>query len=97
MSNILQADIFFFISSIATIIITIILAIAGYYLILIVRDAKYISTKLRNATDDLEEKYQEIRDQVSEEGRRAKYIVEFFLDKFTAKKRGKSKPRKEEE
>lgn len=97
MNNIIHADIFFFISSIATVIITIILSIAGYYVILIVRDAKYISAKLRNATDDLEEKFQEIREQVSEEGRRAKYIVDFFLGRFMEKKKSRSKASKDEE
>lgn len=97
MNNILQADIFFFISSIATVIITIILGIAGYYVILIVRDAKYITTKLRNATDDLEEKFQEVREQVSEEGRKAKYIVDFFLGRFMGKKKTRSRVPKDEE
>jgi hypothetical protein len=97
MNNILQADIFFFISSIATVIITIILGIAGYYVILIVRDAKYITTKLRNATDDLEEKFQEVREQVSEEGRKAKYIVDFFLGRFMGKKKTRSRVQKDEE
>ncbi len=97
MSNILQADIFFFISSIATVIITIILSIAGYYIILIVRDARYVAKKLIEATDDLEEKFQEIREQVSEEGRKAKYIVDFFLGRFMEKKKGRSKVQKDEE
>ncbi len=97
MSNILQADIFFFISSIATVIITIILSIAGYYIILIVRDARYVAKKLRDATDDLEEKFQEIREQVSEEGRKAKYIVDFFLGRFMGKKKGRSRVQKDEE
>ncbi len=96
MNNILQADIFFFISSIATVIVTIILSITGYYVILIVRDAKYITTKLRNATDDLEEKFQEVREQISEEGRKAKYIVDFFLNRFMGKKKSRSKTEKEE-
>jgi hypothetical protein len=96
MNNILQADIFFFISSIATVIITIILSIAGYYIILIVRDARYISAKLRNATDDLEEKFMEIKEQVSEEGKRAKYIIDFFLGRFMGKKKTRTRSDKTE-
>lgn len=96
MNNILQADIFFFISSIATVIVTIILSIVGYYVIQIVRDAKYITTKLRNATDDLEEKFNEVREQISEEGRKAKYIVDFFLGRFMGKKKSKGKSDKTE-
>lgn len=96
MDTILKADIFFFISSIATVIITLILCVVGYYVILIARDAKYISTKLRNATDDLEEKFQEIREQVSEEGKRAKYIIDFFLARFMGKRKTRSRTEKEE-
>ncbi len=96
MNNILQADIFFFISSIATVIVTVILSIVGYYVIQIVRDAKYITTKLRNATDDLEEKFQEVREQISEEGRKAKYIVDFFLGRFMGKKKSRAKTDKTE-
>lgn len=96
MNNILQADIFFFISSIATVIVAIILSVVGYYVIQIVRDAKYITTKLRNATDDLEEKFNEVREQISEEGRKAKYIVDFFLGRFMGKKKSKAKSDKME-
>lgn len=49
MNTLIQADIFFFISSIATIIFTVLISIAIYYLIQILKN-------VRNATDTLQEK-----------------------------------------
>ena len=97
MDDLIKADIFFFISSIGAVIVTIILSIAGYYVILIVRDAKYISGKLRNATDELEEKLEAVKEQISENGRRAKYVVDFFLGRFMGKRKTKSKSRKDDD
>lgn len=87
MNDLIHADIFFFISSISVVVITIVLCVLGFYVFSIVRDAKYISKKLRDATDELEENFDNLKKQVSEEGRKAKYLIEFFLNKFSGKKK----------
>ena len=91
MNTLAQADIFFFISSIATIIICIILSIAGYHLIQIIKDAKYISGKLREATNDLEGKMDVIKRAITPDSGIAKFAVDFLLNRFLGKKKSKSR------
>ncbi len=59
MESFLKADIFFFISSISVIIITLIFLIAGIYFIKMIRNFYKISSSLRKYTKDTEE---ELRD-----------------------------------
>ena len=54
MNTLIHADIFFFISTIAIVIITIVLCVVGGYTILIMRDAKHISKKLRHVHSDID-------------------------------------------
>ncbi len=51
METLIHADIFFFISAIGTIILTILAAVALYYLIRILRDFSNISDTLKNGVD----------------------------------------------
>ncbi len=60
MTEILKSDVFFFISSIAVIILTIILMIASFYLIKILRNFSDISIILKEAALDAEESFSEI-------------------------------------
>lgn len=64
MESILKADIFFFISSISTILITIIILIAGFYFIKIIRNFYKISTILKNATENAESGLKEMSEHV---------------------------------
>lgn len=82
MNTLIHADIFFFISTIAIVIITIVLCVVGGYVILIMRDAKYISKKLRHVSDELEEDFENLREHISEGGNKAKYLINFVLNKF---------------
>jgi hypothetical protein len=54
MESILKADIFFFIASISVVIITLILLVAGFYFIKILRNFYKISNILKNTTEDAE-------------------------------------------
>ena len=51
MDTLIQADIFFFISAVGTIILTILAAVALYYLIRILRDFSDISDTLKRGVD----------------------------------------------
>lgn len=59
METLLKADIFFFITSIAVILLTLFVLIVLYHLIKILKDVEFISDKLQKgtafATDNLEE------------------------------------------
>ena len=87
MNTLLHADIFFFITAIAIVVITIVLCITGCYIILILRDARYVSQKLRHAVDELGEDFEILRDQVSQEGHKAKHLVKFFLNRLLGKRK----------
>ncbi len=89
MDTLIHADVFFFISSISVIVIAIVVVVVGVYVVTVLRDAKYISKKLRNAADELEEDFENLRKEVTGEGRKAKYLIDFFLGKFLGKKRQK--------
>ncbi len=51
----MHADVFFFVTTIAVIVLTVLLCVIGWYIFQILRDVKHISEKAREATDDLEE------------------------------------------
>jgi len=64
MESILKADIFFFISSIATIIFIIVILIAGFYFIKILRNFQKISSILLKATENTKEELTEMAEHV---------------------------------
>jgi hypothetical protein len=84
MESIIKADIFFFISSIATIIITIVLLVAGFYFIKILRDFHKISSILRKMTENAEEGLSEMAEHV-----RQSPIFTFIFGKENKKKKEK--------
>lgn len=51
MENLIQSEIFFFISSVSFIILTILLVVAIMYIISILRDFKSISQKIKSGAD----------------------------------------------
>lgn len=60
MESLLRSDIFFFITSISVIIITVVLLIAGFYFIKILRNFYKISAILKNYTENTENEIREI-------------------------------------
>jgi len=66
METILKSEIFFFITSVSVIIITIIFTIAGYYLIRIMKNLSNISDTLKKAVDNAESNIEEIGERVKE-------------------------------
>ncbi len=94
MDTLVHADIFFFITAIATVVIAAILAIALVYLIRILKNARYISDKLKVASDDLEKDFQDLRKNAREEGSKVKHFLS--LIKVPAKKAKAKKAEKAE-
>ena len=83
MADVMHADIFFFITSIATVVLTILLAIALYYAIRILHDVREVTEKIRKASNDLERDLDHLRNTVKGEGMRVKMIVEMVLSFIT--------------
>lgn len=76
MTSLMHADIFFFITTVAVVIGTIIVCIVAWYVIKILQDVHYITGKLRDATDGVESGFDSIHSFISRfiPGRRKKQV-----------------------
>ncbi|MCX6763696.1 MAG: hypothetical protein NTZ97_03110 [Candidatus Moranbacteria bacterium] len=86
MENFIKADIFFFITSIFVVILTIVLAIGAFYVIAILRDLKHISARAKVEGDELMEDIKNLRQNVKIQGAGLKSISRFFSSLFNKKK-----------
>ncbi|MCE9643983.1 hypothetical protein K8Q93_01935 [Candidatus Parcubacteria bacterium] len=93
MNEILHANIFFLITSIAVIVVGIGLSIALYYVILILREFREVAEKVRKASDGLEEDFQDLRAGVKSEGRKVKSAFDLALG-FILQRFARGKPKK---
>lgn len=83
MNTLIHADIFFFITTIAVIVFTILSSIALYYLIGSLKNFKEITTDLKNAVNDASDDIAELKERVSES-----FIFNLFFAKKPKKKTG---------
>lgn len=94
MSEIVHADIFFFITSIAVIVVGIGMSVFLFFGILIVRDIRAVVQKVRKASDELEKDFEDLRASVKGEGARVKTVFELMLG-FIARQIPKSRTKKQ--
>lgn len=93
--TLIHADVFFFLTSIAVIVATIVLGIAGIYIILILRDVKEIARLARHEAEVLKENVAAVREAVQAEASRARSLIGLFLSIFERKtKRSGERTRK---
>jgi hypothetical protein len=64
METILKADIFFFITSVCTVFVTIFFLVALFYFIKILRNFSKISTIFKNSAEDMDENLREMGEHV---------------------------------
>lgn len=74
----MKADIFFFVTTIAVIAVTICLIYAAYYLIRILRNVDAISEEVKNESQLVREDIQDLRTNIREEGMKVKHFTRFF-------------------
>jgi len=74
----MKSEIFFFITSIAVVIITILLGVLATYLIRILRNVDDISAKAKDEAGLIKEDIAELRENVKTEGAKVKHLVKFF-------------------
>ena len=84
MDSILRSEIYFFISSISVIIITVILIIIGFYLIKIMRNFSIISERLKETVDGTATSLEEVGDSIKES-----YLFRLFFGGSKRKKNRK--------
>lgn len=95
MDTLIKADIFFFITSIAVIIIGAILSVALIYIVKILRDLRYIMTRAREETDSVIEDVQDLREYIRKERSKFEFMSEiihgFLSAMFSSTHKTKSK------
>ncbi len=79
MSDILQANIFFFITAIAVLVLSGFVGVLLYYCIAIAKDVRAVMAKVRKASDDLEQDFETLRAQVKTEGVKLRGIVDLLM------------------
>jgi uncharacterized protein YpmB len=82
-------DVFFFISSLATIILTILLIILLVYLISFARDLKFISGKAKIEAENLAKDLSDLRQSIKRQGFKIKNLAKFFINILKRNKKGK--------
>ena len=79
MDELLQTNVFFFITSLATIIISVGICILLYFLIPLVRDVRDIVAKFRTAAEEVEGDFEKLRGAALEEGAKTKALLDVGL------------------
>jgi hypothetical protein len=87
MEDLMKQDIFFFITSIAVVVLTALVATAFYYILKILNDIKYIANKAKTESDLLAEDLHELRSNVKTEGAKLKHFASFFTSIYKRNKR----------
>ena len=91
MSEVLKANIFFLITALAVICITIILAVVLIYLVRILKDLKVISRKLKEQTELLSEDVNVLRKKIKEKEWRWSDLLAYVSGWWNGRKGRKSK------
>ncbi len=96
MNSLLKSDVFFFITSIAVVVIAILLTILIVYLIKVSRDIKYISQRAKTEADNIIDDVSKLRTNLKEQGGKIKDLAGFF-SRFYKPKKNKSRKETEHE
>ena len=74
-------------TSIAVVVLTLLLAILVIYIIKISRDIKYISHKAKNEADFISQDLSELRQNIRDKGVKLKYLASFFSNLYKKNKK----------
>ena len=83
MNQLVHADIFFFISSIALVLLTIALLVVLWYLILILRDVRDIADTAKDISGKVGEDFESVRADIKRKMKTARSIPGFILKFLT--------------
>ena len=93
MDTLVHADIFFFVTTIAVVVVAAVLAVALVYLVRILNDVKRIAEQVREETILFREDIHDLREQVRHEGLRLRGFLDLITGFFGKKKTSRSKKR----
>ena len=94
MEMVLQTNIFFFITSIAVIIVTVLVVIGLFYILSILRNIKDISNKAKRGSEILAEDFSIIHNKVKKNDFKIGHVVDFFIQLIPMKRRRSAKTKK---
>ena len=77
MNSLIQADIFFFVTTIVTIVVGILIAVALTYLVFMLRDLKHIAHTVRTGADILADDVNDLRGNIKRKGAKVKSMIDF--------------------
>lgn len=86
MNTLIKSDIFFFITSIAVVVIAVLLTILIIYLIKVSKDIKYISQKAKTEADNIIQDVSTLRTNIKEQGSKVKDLAGIFSHFYKPKK-----------
>ena len=86
MQTLIHADIFFFVTTIAVVIIAVGTFIALAYVIKILRNVSDVSKKVRDESEEIVNDVHEMRHSIKKEGLRLKFIKSFLVRLFKTRK-----------
>ncbi len=89
MTTLVHADIFFFVTTIAVIVVAAALTVALVYFIKVLRDVRAVSKAVKEEADLIREDIRAARENVKNEGFRLKHLISFF-SRFQEKKQGRN-------
>ena len=95
MESMVKSDIFFFVTTIAVVAVTICLVYALYHLIRILRNVDEISEEVKNESQLVREDIQDLRSNIRDEGMKIKHFTSFF-ESVTGKRKTRAKKEKTE-
>lgn len=93
MNTLIQANIFFFITSVVTIVLAIGAAVLLFYIIKVARNVDYISEKIREESDNVSQDIEALRSRIREEGLRVAPFIGIISKLFGARKGPPPPPR----
>ncbi|MEI6490364.1 MAG: hypothetical protein WCO16_01220 [bacterium] len=99
MDKLVHADIFFFITTCAIVLLTIILAVAFVYGIFIAKNVHYVVKRIKEESDNISGDIAHARQKIKEQGMKMASYVAFFksLVSFGSEKKAKKKSQKKSE
>jgi hypothetical protein len=89
METLIHADVFFFVSTIALLVVVFFLAIVLAYVVTILKDVKHVTRKIREESDEVIEDLQLLRSHIKNEGFKIVTLGGFLTRFFNRKKRTK--------
>ncbi len=91
MQDIVKADVFFFVTTIAVVVVSIVLVIALMHAIKIMRDVKHVSEKAREEIDSIVKDVKELRGHVRHQGGRVGSLFSVLGSVFKSKSKREKK------